>query len=102
MLAAPAITRLPVSVDPVKLIFRISGCLVISLPRSLASAITLNTPVGIRCFTRAAKRSVVRGVVAAGLSTTVLPASSAAGTLKPINTIGKFHGTIAPTTPSGL
>ena len=46
--------------------------------------------------------SVANGVVAAGLATTVLPASSAGGSLKHIRMIGKFHGMIAPTTPSGL
>ncbi len=47
-------------------------------------------------------RRVDSGVVGAGLSTMVLPASRAAGTLKAIRISGKFHGTIAPITPSGL
>ena len=41
------------------------------------------------------------GVVGAGFNTRVLPAKSAAGTLNAIRIIGKFQGTIAPTTPSG-
>ena len=48
-----------------------------------------------------ANRSVVSGVVAAGLATTVLPATSAGASLLHSSVVGKFHGTIAPTTPSG-
>ena len=51
---------------------------------------------------RAAIFSVVNGVVGAGFTTMVLPASSAAGTLNAIRMIGKFQGTMAPMTPSGL
>ena len=46
-------------------------------------------------------RSAVSGVSSAGLSTTVLPAASAGANAQPAIGIGKFHGTIAPTTPSG-
>ena len=46
-------------------------------------------------------RSVVSGVVSAGLATTVLPHSSAGPSLLDSSVVGKFHGTIAPTTPSG-
>ncbi len=37
----------------------------------------------------------------AGLTTTLFPAASAAGILNIDRVIGKFHGVIAPTTPSG-
>jgi len=77
------------------------GWAVIAAPNSPASAITLSTPGGSTSLIRAASRSVDSGVVGAGLSTMVLPASSAAGTLNAIRIIGKFHGTIAPITPSG-
>ncbi len=48
-----------------------------------------------------AMRSAVSGVSSAGLSTTVLPAASAGANAQAAMGIGKFHGTIAPTTPSG-
>src|SRR5205823_5470747 len=41
------------------------------------------------------------GVVAAGLATTVLPVTSAGASLLHSRVVGKFHGTIAPTTPRG-
>ena len=41
------------------------------------------------------------GVNDAGLNTTVLPVSSAGSVLRHITFIGKFHGLITPTTPSG-
>jgi hypothetical protein len=43
----------------------------------------------------------VRGVNVAGFSTTVLPAASAGAKPQPAIGIGKFHGTMIPTTPSG-
>ena len=45
--------------------------------------------------------SVASGVVEAGLTTTVQPAAIAGPTFVPISVIGKFHGTIAPQTPTG-
>ena len=41
------------------------------------------------------------GVVGAGLATMVLPVMSAGATFITISMTGKFHGMIAPTTPSG-
>ena len=46
-------------------------------------------------------RIAVSGVSSAGLSTTVFPAASAGAKPQPAIGIGKFHGTITPTTPSG-
>ena len=46
-------------------------------------------------------RIAVSGVISAGLSTTVLPAARAGAKPQPAMGIGKFHGTITPTTPSG-
>jgi hypothetical protein len=37
----------------------------------------------------------------AGLNTTVLPVSSAGSVLRHITFIGKFHGLMMPTTPTG-
>ena len=48
-----------------------------------------------------ASRIAVSGVSSAGLSTTVLPAARAGANPQPAIGIGKFHGTITPTTPSG-
>ncbi len=41
------------------------------------------------------------GVKDAGLNTTVLPVSSAGSVFRHITFIGKFHGLMTPTTPSG-
>ncbi len=41
------------------------------------------------------------GVSDAGFSTTVLPAASAGAIFHDESRNGKFHGTIAPTTPTG-
>ena len=46
-------------------------------------------------------RMAVSGVSSAGLSTTVLPAASAGAKPQPAIGIGKFQGTMTPTTPSG-
>jgi hypothetical protein len=41
------------------------------------------------------------GVSGAGLSTTVFPVASAWPSLLSVTSTGKFHGTMAPTTPTG-
>ena len=46
-------------------------------------------------------RIAVSGVSSAGLSTTVLPAARAGAKPQPAIGIGKFHGTMTETTPSG-
>ena len=62
----------------------------------------MNTPSGTPAAAKISpSRSVVSGVVSAGLATTVLPHSSAGPTLLHSSVVGKFHGTIAATTPSG-
>ncbi len=48
-----------------------------------------------------AMRSALRGVISAGFITIVLPAASAGPIFQLQNSSGKFHGTIAPTTPTG-
>ena len=80
--AALAITFWPVADEPVNEIFRMSACLVMASPRSLASVMTFSTPFGRMSLTSSAKRSVASGVVGAGFTTRVLPASSAEGSLK--------------------
>ena len=62
----------------------------------------MNTPAGSPASAKiSASRSVVSGVVSAGLATTVLPASHAGPSLLHSSVVGKFQGTIAATTPSG-
>ena len=46
-----------------------------------------------------AKRNAVSGVSPAGLTTTVLPQARAGPTFHEVMTRGKFHGTMAATTP---
>ena len=46
-------------------------------------------------------RSALSGVISAGLSTTVLPAARAGAKPQPAMAMGKFQGTMTPTTPRG-
>ena len=86
--AAADITLVPVAVEPVNEILRTSGWWVSASPRSLLSAITLSTPFGSTSLTSSAKRSDDSGVVGATLTTSVLPAISAGGSLKASSSIG--------------
>ena len=61
------------------------------------------TPAGNpACSHTSAKRSAVRGVVSAGLSTTVFPVARAGATFHASISNGKFQGIICPTTPCGF
>ena len=64
---------------------------------------TLTTPGGmsVRSAIRRPRRVALKGVSGAGFSTTVLPVASAWPSLLIVTSNGKFHGTIAPTTPTG-
>ena len=63
---------------------------------------TVKTPAGKPAARpSSARRSAVSGVISAGFSTTVLPAASAGANPQPAIGIGKFHGTMIPTTPIG-
>ena len=46
-------------------------------------------------------RNAVSGVCSAGFITTVLPVASAGASFQACISIGKFHGMIWPTTPTG-
>ena len=59
--AALAITFWPVAVEPVNEILRMSGCLVIASPRSLAPAMTLRTPRGSMSFDQLGEQRRQRG-----------------------------------------
>ena len=62
----------------------------------------LTTPAGMSVSSAMIRpsRSAVHGVSGGGFSTTVLPAPSAGTTLARLIWLGKFHGVIAPTTPT--
>ena len=86
-----------------KTTFRTAGCVTNRSPTTEPlPGSTVNTPSG-RPASRASSpsRIAVSGVSSAGLSSTVLPAASAGAKPQPAIGIGKFHGTITPTTPSG-
>src|SRR6187455_1701833 len=101
--AAYCITVLPVAVDPVKVMQ--------STPIDNASALpavwpkpgtTLNTPSGSPAsIASSATRSAVSGDFSDGLSTRELPLASTGPIFQLAISKGKFHGTMAPTTPMG-
>jgi len=62
----------------------------------------LTTPCGSPASWQiSAKRSAVRGVNSAGLSTTVFPMASAGAIFHASMRSGKFQGMICPATPTG-
>ena len=102
--AACSIRILPTRVDPVKVILRTLGLEQSSFPTPEASVdgITLNTPAGMPARSpRTAMANADKGVSSAGRATKVQPAASAGPTLRAIIALGKFHGVIDPTTPTG-
>ena len=105
MVAAPfSMIRLPTTVEPVNEIRSTLGDSVSSSPTKWSDAVTtLTTPAGMSVFSAISRprRVALNGVFGAGLSTTVLPVPSAWPSLLRVTSKGKFHGTIAPTTPTG-
>ena len=62
----------------------------------------LSTPAGSPASAKtSASRKPNSGVSSGGLRTTVQPASSAGASFGNDSPSGKFHGTMAPTTPTG-
>ncbi|MCY1556260.1 hypothetical protein D9M68_929970 [compost metagenome] len=96
-----AMMAAPVRVEPVKVILLISGWRVSASPVVRPSPCTmLKMPAGTPAsMASSARRMTENGVISEGLSTTALPAASAAPTFHDTMTSGKFHGVIAPTTP---
>src|SRR5919201_2763793 len=96
-------TRLPVSVSPVKPILRTVGLRISSSPTTEPGpTTTFKTPGGSPAsFISSTSLMDDNGVVLAGLATTVVPVASAGAILLASRVRGKFQGTIAPTTPSG-
>ena len=63
---------------------------------------TLSTPAGMPAsMVSSARRRVVSGVSSAGLMTMVQPQARAGMTFHRAIIIGKFHGTMPATTPTG-
>src|SRR6185295_7367829 len=96
-------STLPTSVEPVKVTLRTIGLEVISPPISRADPVsTLKIPAGIPARSaRTAIASAEYGVWVAGLITIGQPAAIAGPALRAIMALGKFHGVIAATTPTG-
>ena len=101
--AQPLMIDLPISVEPVKQIFRTLGWLTRRSPTTdPRPGTTVKTPSASPASRpSSASRIALNGVSSAGLSTTVLPAARAGAKPQPAIVIGKFQGTITPTTPSG-
>ncbi len=101
--AQPAMIRLPTSVDPVKQTLRTAGWVTKRSPTiDPLPGITVKTPSGSPASSASSpSRIAVSGVSSAGLRTTVLPAAIAGAKPQPAIGIGKFQGTMIPTTPSG-
>ena len=103
--AAPfSMIRLPTAVDPVKEIRSTLGDSVSSSPTRWSDDVTtLSTPGGnsVCSATRRPSRVAFHGVSGAGFKMTVLPVASAWPSLFSVTSSGKFHGTMAPTTPTG-
>ncbi|MCY1439393.1 hypothetical protein D9M71_556270 [compost metagenome] len=97
------ISSCPIRVEPVNDSLRTSGLAVISPPTPAGSPVrTLNTPAGMPA--RSASTASARadsGVSSDGLTTMVQPAARAGAHLRVIMALGKFHGVMAATTPTG-
>ena len=92
----------PVVVSPVNAILRMRLLDASGLPASTPKPLTMfSTPGGSRSATSSISTWIDAGVCSAGLSTTALPAASAGASFQIAIRIGKFHGMICPTTPSG-
>jgi hypothetical protein len=101
--AASCITTLPVAVEPVNAMQSTSMCAASALPAVWPKpGTTLNTPSGRPAsIASSATRSAVSGDFSEGLSTSELPDASTGPIFQDAMSSGKFHGTMAPTTPIG-
>jgi hypothetical protein len=100
-LAADIMTLLPVAMEPVKLIFSMPGCSVIIGPSLSSPFKHWRTPGGRYFWAISANLSAEYGVKGEGFTITVLPVKRP-GTIFCVDRMrGKFHGQMAPTTPSG-
>ncbi len=101
--AQPAMICFPTAVDPVNATLRTSGCVTKRCPTTEPRpGMTVSTPSGSPASRASSPmRMAVRGVSSAGLRSTVLPAARAGAIPQAMIGMGKFHGTMMPTTPSG-
>src|SRR6059036_1708148 len=101
--AAFSLINLPVTSEPVNVIFRTSGCSTSGEPTSAPKPVTtLNTPGGRPASSNSsASASVDADVNSEGLMTIVQPAASAGAIFQVASSSGEFHGVMATTTPSG-
>lgn len=92
----------PTPTEPVKVILSMPGCAASAAPASAPAPVTMfSTPSGSPASCASSpRRSAVSGVSSDGFSTTVQPHASAVATFHNAIASGKFHGTIAPTTPT--
>ncbi|MNK70032.1 hypothetical protein D3C87_894430 [compost metagenome] len=93
----------PTPTEPVKLIAWMPGWLTSASPITLPRPITrLNTPAGMpERLMISASAQAQPGTRSAGLSTTQLPKASAGAIFQAGIAMGKFHGVMSPTTPTG-
>ncbi len=96
MMSRPVVVS-PVNATLAMRLFEASG-LPVSTPKPLTM---LMTPGGSRSPMRSTSTMIEAGVCSAGLRTTQLPAASAGASFQTAMRMGKFHGMIWPTTPSG-
>ena len=96
-------TLRPVPTEPVKVMALTSGELMIASPTTEPLPMTrLSTPFGSPARARMSTISQEQpGTRSAGLNTTVLPWQSAGAIFHAGMAIGKFHGVMMPTTPTG-
>ncbi|MNS68839.1 hypothetical protein D3C72_1021310 [compost metagenome] len=101
--AAPCMMPRPTPGEPVKVTLSTPGCATSALPTTLPLPVTiLNTPGGTPASSASsATRSAESGVISAGLTTSVQPHASAGAIFHMPIISGKFHGTMAATTPTG-
>ena len=101
--AQPAMRCLPTPVDPVNTTLRTAGWATNRSPTTdPLPGMTWKTCSGRpACSASSPSLIAVSGVSSAGLSTTEFPAARAGAKPQPAIGIGKFQGTITPTTPSG-
>ena len=86
------------------MIFATLGLAHNSAPTPAASRLgtTLNTPAGTPARSAStASASADSGVSSEGRATKVQPTARAGASLRAIMALGKFHGVIEPTTPTG-
>ena len=80
---------------------QVSICDIDKIKKRLLILTIVRIRIKLTSLTSDARYSAVSGVCSAGLMTTVLPVVRACPILLNVSNVGTFHGTIAPTTPTG-